>query len=318
MPFVVIRNGIGYIFSPIILPTVDHISGSSDIRAAFAYCEELARTHYENFPVASRFLPRAQRPFVAAVYAFARTADDFADEGNLPAATRLAKLDDWQQKLDDCYEGRADHPVFVALAETAARTGIPRQLFADLLTAFRLDVTTTRFRDAGELMEYCSFSANPVGRIILHIFGNATPRTFVLSDSICSGLQLANFCQDVSVDWRNGRLYIPLEDLDRFGYTEAALGEGRVDARFIACMQLQVSRARNLLVEGRPLVQEAVPPLRFELALTVRGGLAILGAVEHVGWDVLHHRPALSLMTKAAIVAAALADRMKWKTPQRT
>lgn len=297
---------------------MEHISDSSRIRAAFAHCEQIVRTHYENFPVASRFLPRAKRPFVAAVYAFARIADDLADEGDLPPAERLGMLDDWQRKLDDCYAGRPDHPVFVALAETAARTGIPRQLFADLLTAFRLDVTKSRFRDSVELLDYCSFSANPVGRIVLHIFDNASPRTFFLSDNICTGLQLANFCQDVSVDWRKGRLYIPLEDFDRFGYTVAALGQGIVDGRFTAMMQLQVSRARKLLLEGRPLVHEAVPSLRFELALTVRGGLAILGAVEHQGWDVLHHRPALSMMTKAAIVAAAFADGRIWKSPQQT
>ena len=297
---------------------MEHISDSSRIRAAFAHCEELARRHYENFPVASRFLPRAKRPLVAAVYAFARVADDFADEGDRPPAERLASLDDWLHKLDDCYAGRADHPVFIALAETAARAEIPRQLFADLLTAFRLDVTKSRFRASAELLEYCSFSANPVGRIVLHIFDNATPRTFLLSDQICTGLQLANFCQDVSVDWRKGHLYIPLEDLDRFGYTEEALGQGIVDGRFTALMQMQVNRARNHLLEGRPLVHEAVPSLRFELALTVRGGLAILGAVEKKGWDVLHHRPALSMMTKAAIVAAAFADGRAWKSPQPT
>lgn len=297
---------------------MEHISASPGSRAAFDYCEQLARTHYENFPVASLFLPRTLRPSVAAVYAFARTADDFADEGDLPPAARLALLDDWQQKLDDCYAGRADHPVFIALAETAARAEIPRQLFADLLAAFRRDVTTTRYPDAGALLEYCTLSANPVGRIVLHLFQNATPRTVLLSDHICSGLQLANFCQDVAVDWANGRLYIPLEDLDRFGYTEAALAEGRIDGRFIALMQQQVGRARSLLLEGRPLVEEAVGTLRFELALTIRGGLAILRAVERQGWDVLHRRPALSLVTKIALVAAALADRTIWKTAQPT
>ena len=255
---------------------------------------------------------------MAAVYAFARIADDFADEGTAPEAGRLARLDDWERKLDDCYAGRADHPVFLAIAETAARTGVPRQLFTDLITAFRLDVTKSRFRDRDELLRYCAYSANPVGRIVLHIFDNASPRTFFLSDSICTGLQLANFCQDVSVDWRKGRLYIPLEDLERFGYTEAEIGQGIADGRFTALMRFQAGCARKFLMEGRPLVHEAVPALRFELSLTVRGGLAILDVVERKCRDVLRHRPALSMVTKAAIIAAALADGRVWKSRQRT
>jgi squalene synthase HpnC len=303
------------IFTPRTSLPENLISEPTDITAAFDWCESLARAHYENFPVASRFLPRDKRPLVASVYAFARIADDFADEGTLDESARLAQLDDWQKKLDDCYDGRADHPAFIALRHTASLAGIPRQLFADLLTAFRMDVTTRRFPDAAALLRYCTYSANPVGRIVLHIFDNATARTCALSDSICTGLQLANFCQDVAVDWRKGRLYLPLEDLDQFGYTEVDIAEGRVDGRFVAVMKHQVERARNFLIDGSPLAREAIPTLRFELALTVRGGLAILRAVERSNYEVLHRRPALSHLTKAAIVAAAFADRRLWRVP---
>jgi squalene synthase HpnC len=274
----------------------------------------VARRHYENFPVASFFLPRDKRPLVAAVYAFARTADDFADEGSLTVTERLAKLDDWRARLEESYRGRAKHPIFIALAATAAKTGIPQQLFLDLLTAFRMDVVNRRFVRFDEVLEYCSFSAHPIGRMVLHIFNDANPRTFLLSDRICAGLQLANFWQDIATDWQKGRLYLPLEDLGRFDYTEDDLARGIVDERFRKLMAFQIGRARELLRGGRPLVKEAVKPLRFELALTVRGGLAILDAIEEAGFDTLHQRPALSVKDKAEIVAKAIADRLPWMT----
>jgi squalene synthase HpnC len=292
------------------------ISSTTDIAGAFDWCVRLTRSHYENFPVASLFVPREKRPYVCAVYAFARTADDFADEGDDPPEERLRKLDDWRAQLDAAYEGRADHPVFIALAETAARTGIPGSLFADLLAAYRMDVVKQRYRSEGELLQYCSFSANPVGRIILHIFGGADPRSCALSDRICTGLQLANFAQDVSVDWQKGRLYIPLDDLGRFGYTESDIEHGTVDGRFRELMKCQVDRARGLLLGGSPLVREAPRAIRFELSLTVRGGLAILKRVERIGFDVLRRRPVISILEKARIVVTAIAHRNAW-TSQR-
>lgn len=270
------------------------------------------RSHYENFPVASLFIPREKRPYVAAVYAFARIADDFADEGDDSPAERLGKLDDWQRKLVACYEGRADHPAFVAIGETARRTGIPMSLLADLLTAFRMDVTTKRFRKAADVLQYCVYSANPVGRLVLHIFGGVSERSFALSDSVCTGLQLANFAQDVSVDWRKGRLYIPLEDLQAIGYTEAEIASGTFDRRFQDLMKIQVARARNFLMAGSPLAREGPREIRFELALTVRGGLAILKRVEGIDYDVLRQRPAIPLMEKVRIVAMALAAGNAW------
>jgi squalene synthase HpnC len=284
------------------------ISATTDISAAYAHCERLTRSHYENFPVASFFLPRSRRPFVCAVYAFARTADDFADEGTLPSAERLARLDGWEQMLQEAYQGEARHPVFVALADTARCTGIPQELFSDLLQAFRMDVEKTRYRSFDDLLGYCRYSANPVGRIMLHIFDDASAENGELSDRICTGLQLANFWQDISVDRSRGRLYLPLDDLERFGYTEGELARGDVTGGFLRMMEHEVDRAREFLLEGSPLVRRTVRALRFELALTVRGGLAILDAVEKRHYDTLRARPVLSGMNKARILLAAYRD----------
>ena len=202
--------------------------------------------------------------------------------------------------------------MFIAIRETARRTGIPKSLLADLLTAFRMDVTKKRYASSAELLQYCTFSANPVGRIVLYIFDGANPRSCRLSDSICTGLQLANFAQDVSLDWRKGRLYLPLDDLGRFGYTEHDLERGTVDRRFRDLMKAQVDRARGLLLAGSPLVGEAPRAIRFELALTVRGGLAILKSVERTGFDVLSRRPIISILEKGRIVVRALAHRIAW------
>jgi len=212
----------------------------------------------------------------------------------------------------ECYEGRAEHPAFVAIGETARRTGIPMSLLADLITAFRMDVTTKRFRKAADVLQYCVYSANPVGRLVLHIFGAASDRLFTLSDSLCTGLQLANFTQDVSVDWQKGRLYVPLEDLEAIGYTEAEFASRTFDRRFQDLMKMQVARARTFLLAGAPLVHEGPREIRFELALTLRGGLAILKRVEGIGYDVLHHRPVIPLLEKARIAAMAFAGGNAW------
>lgn len=282
-------------------------SASIDLREAFAVCERITKSHYENFPVASLFFPRANRPYVAALYAFARTADDFADEGTLEPAERLRKLDEWQAHLDACYAGKASHPVFLALAKAVTATGIPHKLLSDLLVAFRMDVTKSRYRDFEEVLHYCRHSANPVGRIVLYIAGEYSDENAELSDRICTGLQLANFWQDLSVDVPRGRVYIPLEDLDRFGYTESDLQQRELKPAFLSLMDFQISRTRDLLRNGRRLIGETGKRVGFEINLTVRGGLAILAAVEQSGYDVLHRRPRLSMMHKAGILLSALA-----------
>ena len=279
---------------------------STTIQDAFRYCARIAREHYENFPVASWFLPRGRRPYIAAIYAFARLADDMADEGTSLPDDRLKMLNAWEEKLDACYQGKADHPVFMALAETASVKKIPRQLFADLLAAFRLDLTQSRYKTFEDLLGYCRLSANPVGRLVLHVFDDAEEPKMVLSDHICTALQLANFWQDVSVDKLKGRIYIPLEDLERFRYTEDELCRGVEDGRFRDLMRFEVDRTRRLFINGKPLVQLVTPELWFELALTWNGGMAILNKIEQTGYAVLAKRRHLSLLNKLSVLVSAL------------
>jgi len=285
------------------MPTTDQI------RAAFAYCETMARNHYENFPVASLLLPKQQRPFVAAIYAFARTADDFADEGELPPQERLALLDDWGYKLEAALHGKPEGPVFIALAETLTRTRLPVEPLRDLLTAFRMDVTTKRFQTFDDLLFYCRHSANPVGRIVLHLFNQADTENVALSDRICTGLQLANFWQDFYVDWGRGRLYVPLEDLRRFGYNEGDIAEKALNDRFRALMKFEVDRARDFLVAGLPLPQRVGGRLKWELDLTIRGGTGILDRIAAADFDVMYQRPAFRAIDKARMIFAAIAQR---------
>jgi phytoene synthase len=276
------------------------------VRDAFAHCEALARTHYENFPVASLAVPRSIRHFVAAIYAFARTADDFADEGDREPAERLRLLDEWGTRLDQVYEGHADHPVFVALMETARQTGLPRAPLADLLSAFRMDVTVRRYATFAEVLSYCRYSANPVGRLMLHLFGVTREDALAPSDAICTGLQLANFYQDFAIDWGRGRLYVPLDELSGFGYTENDIGRKVRDERFRALMSLQVGRARQFLTDGVPLLSMVSGRLRLELSATVRGGLAILDRIAAIGYDVMEDRPRLTKADKARILWGAV------------
>jgi squalene synthase HpnC len=277
-------------------------SQAPTVAEAFRHCERIVREHYENFPVASLLLPPGKRPYVAALYAFARAADDIADEGSLQPEERLSLLDEWKQKLDACYAGNADDPVFVALAATVKATGIPKRLLVDLLTAFRMDITRHRYETFADLLGYCTCSANPVGRLVLTIFDQSNDLTNALSDQLCTALQLANFWQDLSIDWSRGRLYIPLEDLARFGYTEGDISAGSSGQRFKSLMQFQVQRTRELFQAGYPLVDMVSGRLRFELRLTYNGGMAILRKIEALDYDVLHGRPALGLGDRVALI----------------
>lgn len=276
---------------------------------AFRHCEEMAKRHYENFPVASFLVPRELRPFVWAVYAFARTADDAADEGSLDPAERLRTLDAMERSLDAAYAGEPEGSVFVAIAETAARTGLPKQPLADLLAAFRQDVTTTRYPTFDALLRYCRYSANPVGMMVLHIFGQANGRTIPRSDEICTALQLTNFWQDVRNDLEKGRIYLPLEDLSRFGYTEKDLHGGIADGRFRSLMRFEIERTRALFARGRGILGEVSGRLRWELDLTLRGGMEILSAIERAGYDVFTRPPRLGASDWAKIVLRTATGR---------
>ncbi|UXY14829.1 squalene synthase HpnC [Chitiniphilus purpureus] len=251
--------------------------------------------HYENFPVASILLPRRYRTAVAAVYHFARHADDLADEGDLAPQARLDALADCHAELERIERGEAAlTPRYQALAVALRNHAVPVSLCHDLLSAFEQDVTKQRYADFGELMQYCRRSANPVGRILLHLFGKAEPRLLALSDGICTALQLINFWQDVALDWRKDRVYLPLDELARFNVSEAQIGQGEVDANWRRLMAFQVDRTRRMLQAGAPLALQLPGRIGLELRLTVLGGDAILTKLQQSGYDMFRHRPVLT------------------------
>lgn len=254
--------------------------------------------HYENFPVASLLLPARYRPAVTAIYAFARTADDFADEGSLPAAERLRRLADYRAELDRIGRGETSmSPLFQRLQAQIAAHSLPLKPFYDLLDAFCQDVVQDRYDSFDELLDYCRRSANPVGRLLLHLFGAATPENLRRADAVCSALQLINHWQDVGLDLDKGprgRIYLPLEDLAAFGVTEAALKCRLASAEFRALMRFQVDRARALMISGAALGLKLPGRIGMEIRAIIAGGLAILDKIEAAGYDVFHHRPVLS------------------------
>ncbi|MDT7944385.1 MAG: squalene synthase HpnC [Dehalococcoidia bacterium] len=274
-----------------------------EVASAFAYCREVALGHYENFTVVSWLLPRRLRPHMYAIYAYCRGVDDLGDEAE---GDRLALLDAWEEELWRAYEGRARHPVFVALQETIAQFSIPPEPFLKLIEANRMDQLRHRYGTYQELLHYCEHSANPVGHLVLYLFGYRDEERRRLADATCTGLQLANFWQDVSVDLRKGRIYIPQEDMRAFGYSEEELLAGVCDERFRRLMAMEVERARRLLREGMKLAAMVRGRLRLDVKLFNLGGLAILDAIEAIGYDVLHHRPTLSKARKAMLAVRGL------------
>jgi squalene synthase HpnC len=274
-----------------------------------AYCERLARSHYENFSVASWFLPARLRQHFFNVYAYCRISDDLGDEVGSPAASLLL-LDQWQRELDACYAGSPRHPVFVALAETVRKFEIPQHEFSDLLTAFRQDQTITRYETFDDLLGYCRNSANPVGHLVLYLCGYRDAERQKLSDYTCTALQLANFWQDVSVDYEKGRIYLPLESLRRFGVSEDDLTANRNTASFCEMMRFEVARAREWFERGLPLVGTVDKELAIDLELFTRGGQEILKAIEKQGYAVLGRRPSISKSRKLVLVARAALGKL--------
>ncbi|HLW83947.1 MAG TPA: squalene synthase HpnC [Candidatus Sulfotelmatobacter sp.] len=268
------------------------------------YCARLARTHYENFSVATWFLPRRLRQHFFNVYAYCRISDDLGDEVG-DASASLALLDQWEAELEACYSGTPRHPVFVALTETVREFGIPQYEFSDLLRAFRQDQTITRFETFDDVLAYCRYSANPVGHLVLYLCGYRDAERQQLSDFTCTALQLANFWQDVSVDHAKGRIYLPLEDLRRFGVTEQDIAAQRNTPAFCTMMKFEVERAREWFEHGLPLISRVDRELAVDLQLFSRGGQEILNAIEHQGFAVLGHRPKISKPRKLALVARA-------------
>jgi squalene synthase HpnC len=268
----------------------------------FQYCETIARSHYENFPVASRFVSKELRKYVWTIYAFARIADDYADEPGFTLAERMDNLNQWEQYLDECYNGNPTHRVFAALAETVERFQIPHELFHNLLTAFRADVTVKRYGTYEDVLAYCRNSANPVGRLVLLLFNYRSETMMHLSDSICTALQLTNFWQDVSVDVQKDRIYLPLEDLEEFGYSEQDLFDRKVNDSFSNLMAYQVRRTAELFAEGKPLLAMVDKDLSMELKLTWNGGMKILQKIHRQNYDVLTKRPSLSKLDKLGLL----------------
>jgi squalene synthase HpnC len=286
----------------------------ADVAEAYAYCERMAREHYENFPVGSLLVPKPLRKHVYSIYAFARTADDFADEGyedDLTEAARLAALDDWERKLEDCYRGRAEHPVFIALAETLRELDLPIQLFRDLLSAFKQDVVKQRYADFDEVLNYCARSANPVGRLILLLFGYRDEGLHKLSDHICTALQLTNFWQDVAVDIGKDRVYLPLDEMERFGVSIGDLQARRFSDRYAALLKFQVERTRDFFKKGKNLPALVSGRLAVELKLTWLGGMRILERIEKQRYDTLGARPKITAADKFRLVARSLITRRK-------
>jgi squalene synthase HpnC len=276
------------------------------------YCRCLARTHYENFSVATWFLPQRFRQDFFNVYAYCRISDDLGDEVG-DRNTSLLLLDQWEAELDACYAGSPRHPVFVALAETVRKCEIPKQTFVDLLTAFRHDQRVSRYSTFSDVLDYCRFSANPVGRLVLCVCGYRDAERQALSDFTCTALQLANFWQDVSIDYANGRIYLPLEDLRRFGVSEEDIAEQRNTSPFCDMMRFEVERARDWFRRGLPLIGKVDRELAVDIELFSRGGQEILNAIEAQGYNILGRRSAISRSRKLTLVAGVAWRKLLWR-----
>jgi len=289
-----------------------------DLAAAETWCRQVAESHYENFTVASRIVPARLRQDLANVYAYARWSDDLADEAPSPAAAEEA-LGAWRRRLEACFAGRPDHPVFVALADTVRRTGLGIEPFAHLLDAFdedqRFDArgVTVRYGTRDALVAYCRRSADPVGRIVLGLEGCRDPELVAMSDRICTGLQLVNFWQDVRRDRRAGRVYLPAEDLARHGVAESTLDEPVGTSAFKALIRDEVDWARGLFDAGAPLARRAPRSLRAAIGMFLAGGRAVADALQAIGFDTLRARPSLGRLQKSRLAARA-AISVAWGT----
>lgn len=268
-----------------------------DLADAYAYCERIARQHYENFPVASFLLPRAWRPHVAAIYSFARAADDFADEEHRPPEERYRLLEDWRELLWQAADPKRSHPpyspLFRALGHTIRVCNLPVSLLEDLLSAFRQDVATTRYGTWQELLDYCRRSANPIGRLVLRIAGYTGDEVDLPSDAVCTALQLTNFWQDFAIDWGRGRLYLPRETWEPAGAREDDLDAGRITPAWQHALRQAAATTSDLFGEGRAVCDRVEGRLRYELRLTWLGGMLVLDRLAETGFDVFTTRPTI-------------------------
>ena len=274
---------------------------------AFEYCRRLTKTHYENFTVGSLLLPRAKRQHVSNLYAYARTVDDLGDEAK---GDRKEILKEWQEDLGRCYEGTPKHPVMVALQETIRRFDIPAEPFLKLIKANEMDQEIKRYRTFEELLYYCDHSANPCGRLFLYIFNYRDQERHRLADYTCTALQLTNFWQDVTRDWEMRRVYLPMEDMESFSYTEEQLAKGVFNDDFRSLMAFEVDRTRRMFRQGAELVNRVKGASKLDIALFSRGGLAVLDAIEKLDYNVLKRRPHLSRFKKGRLLFLTWVDML--------
>ncbi len=287
------------------IPHPYQFAGTATPEEARLYCEKLAKSHYENFLVAGAFCPKPLRQHFYNVYAYCRISDDLSDEIGDPAKS-LILLDWWEEELDAMYAGKPRHPVFVALAETVQKFAIPAGPFRDLLTAFRQDQHVTRYQTFEELVGYCRYSACPVGRLVLYLCGYQDDERLTLSDKTCTALQLANFWQDVTRDLVKDRVYIPLEDMARFGYTEESLFARRFTPEFAALMKFEVDRTHTLFNEGLKLTTLVEKRVRLDIEMFNRGGMEVLRRIEQQHYDTLTTRPAVPKSRQFALLIGRL------------
>jgi squalene synthase HpnC len=283
------------------------------VAEAYDSCARLAHSHYENFTIASWLLPRNKRPHFYALYAFCRTTDDLGDEAT---GNRLHLLDQWETDLRRCFESRPIHPTLIALQHSIQTFDIPPDPFLKLIQANRMDQSTQLYPTYQDLLYYCEHSANPVGHMVLYICGYRDKERQRLSDATCTALQLTNFWQDVRRDYDMGRIYIPLEDMEQFGYTEAMLDRGEINDSFRELMCFEIDRAQHLFWEGLKLVQTLKGRVKLDVALFSKGGMSVLEAIRNQDYDVLHNRPTLS-NTRRFWITAATAVRLMMGLPIR-
>ena len=288
---------------------------SLEIEACYRYCEALCRARHHNYPVGSMFARSHLRKHIFALFAFARVADDYADE---PAyeGRRAGELDRWEEQLHDAYRGKAEHPVFVALADTVDKFGLPITEFTELLSGFRTDLERRRYATFDELLSYTRQAAEPVGRLLLYIGGYRAPELHAYAEDLATALALARLIQDVPSDWERGRVYLPAEDLRHFGVSENDIATRRVSAAVGNLVRYEVARVRALFERARPLVDVVGSDLAVELALTWHGGMRILEKIEHTGKRLFAQRPRLNTADKALVLGRAIAWRGETLPPR--
>jgi hydroxysqualene synthase len=291
---------------PVPTPPAARPGAHLEVGECYRYCDALVRAHHENFPVASRFLPARLRPHVCALYAFVRSADDFADEPAF-AGRRAEELARWDDLLHRCFHDDADHPIFVALADTVHRFDLPIGPFSDLLAAFRMDLRVRRFSTFAELMGYVARAAHPIGRLLLYIFGVRDVERQRYADDLAAALALTSFWQDTARDLVRDRIYLPAEDLLHFGVSEADLRAGQASRALTDLIRFQTARTRAYYLRSRPLLDKVEDELRIEIAMFWHGGARVLDKVQARGAGVLAQRPTLSTVDKAWVLAKAYA-----------